>query len=178
MNQKNKKIIPFVLLAILVIVAALFVIGSLFMRIKNTSANYLKEKEEIAILRSKERKLEGEDLLQVLSTKKELEKLFTNPERPISEIVFLENRAANNNLDHAVSVGEKKTKNGWPYLEFEVDLTGNLDSGLSFFKDLETEKRALFIDELEIDFNQDNFKEDNEKVNLSAKLGIYYLPED
>ncbi len=178
MNKKNKKTTPFVFLAILVIVSTIFVIGNLFLRIKTASENYLNQKEELTVLRSKEKVLEGEDVVEVLSRKRELKNLFTDPERPIPEIIFLESRADNNNLDYTVSVGEKKTQNGWPYLEFQVDLSGDLDSALIFFEGLEAEKRVLFIDEVKFDFNQNNLREKEKEVNLSAKLGNYYLSEN
>ena len=181
MEKKSKKITVAIFLVVLTTLAAVFVVINLLMRIRASSQNYLSEKEELAVLKHKEKELEGESLAEVLKYRRTLEKLFTDPERPISEIIFLEERADRNGLDYQVHVGEKKIDQGSPYLEFEIDLSGDLFSILNFFDGLETENNVLFVDRVEFDFAQNQISDgekDFEEVSLSAVLGVYYLSDN
>ncbi len=176
MKKKNKKIIPFIVLASVTVVAAIFVISQLFTDLRVSAEEYLEKREEFHKLELKERELKDEDLDLILDRKNVLKELFGDPERPIGEIIFLEEKAGENNLEHEVSVGEEGFRDGWGYTRFEISVSGQLSSILDFLNKLKRDERVLFIDEFNFDFKEYDHEDPlQSSVDTEIILEIYNL---
>lgn len=171
MNETKTKTIIFGILAVFVIIAAGFLTIDSFLKVEKSSREYLNQKEELKNLQTEKEQLKGISNDKVKDVKNSLENLFSNPNRPLEDILFLENVAEENNLSIDTSVSsEEVNSNPWPYFYLDVNLTGDFSDILSFVNKVKERKWINSVESLKLTKN-------NEEINGLMKLKVYFLED-
>jgi cell division protein FtsB len=176
MEKKNKNYFFFMVVSLLIIFTSGFIIFSLFIDIKEASAQYLKEKEEIRELTVKNEKLRDENHQEVKEMITSVNRLFINPDRPVEEIIFLENKIKESNLSGQLEVGKKENSvsDPWPSLNFNLELKGSRNQIFSFLQKLKEKEWLFSIDKMSIK----NLDQNEDEENISEAdiiLKAYFL---
>lgn len=178
METTTRKYLLFILVAIIIIISAGFVILTLHSDIRDASDNYLTEKQELVTLKAHANQLEEVDHQKIKENINEAQNLFSNPERPIEDILFLEEVAENNNLSMDVRVGQKQDSsvNPWSYLEFNLDLEGSFPDILYFLREIETRRWLFSIDSFSAEVLESfDIEDENRNVSANLSLHVYFL---
>ncbi len=177
MEKKNKNYLFFMAISILVVFTSGFIINSLFFDIKEASDKYLEEKEEIRELTVKNEKLKDENQQEIKEMITSLNELFINQERPVEEIIFLENTIEKNNLSGEVKVGETENSSSdyWSYLNLNVEIKGAENEIFSFLTDLEERKWLFSISQMNMKNLSNNNESENQDTEAEITLKAYFL---
>ncbi len=178
MKKKIKKHTLFTIASLAVILASGFIVFSLLSQLSDASNDYLEEKESLTEELVHEERLKEVEHEEVLQNLESLENLFSDPNRPITNILFLEKTLENNNLEGSVSTGERVTdSNPWPYLEFDVQIEGQFTGVLNFITEVRSGEKLLAIEGLSVQAVEENEDDDEDEREVSANLTVkaYFL---
>lgn len=172
--MKIKKHTLFTAASLIVILASGFITFTLLSELNSVSDSYLEEKEGLRKETLHADRLEGVDHERVLQTTEDLKDIFSNPNRPINNILFLEEVIENNNLEGNVTTGKRVTdSNPWPYLEFNVRLEGDFADILNFINESRSGEKLLTIEDLSVEAKED--EEKNREVVANLLVKAYFL---
>lgn len=164
MKTKIKKHTLFTAASLVVILASIFIVCSLLSQLSQTSDDYLDEKQSLSEELLHAKNLEGVDHKRVTRKTEELKDLFSNPNRPINNILFLERTLENNNLEGDVATGQKITDSDpWPYLEFNIRTEGRFVDVLSFITEVRSGEKLLTVEDLSVEAEDVDEGEDGEE---------------
>ena len=159
---------------------------SLFFDIVKKSENFvLKKKDwEYLIAKSKEmEKVRGYD--EVEKKLEEVQGLFSNPQKPIEDVLFLKEIADKNNLSIEINFEKSEKSKGdiWPHLQFKIYVLGFFPDFIKFFEEIESKKRMVSIESLFIkkETGKSRLKDGHEflenKIEAEINLKAYFLEE-
>ncbi|MGM0439188.1 MAG: hypothetical protein ACQEP3_01985 [Patescibacteria group bacterium] len=174
MVKTNKKHLLFIISSVAIITSSAFIITTLFLNLKKESDQYLNEKEELERITTYSEDLKKEDHQEIKAMLSEVNELFINPERPIEEILFLEKAAKQNNLTASIETGEKvEDSKPWPYLEFDLKVSGSFADLASFLKEVKEKKWIYSINKLSIEAVET--QEEKRDISATLSLRAYFL---
>ncbi|MFC1629695.1 hypothetical protein ACFL11_00495, partial [Patescibacteria group bacterium] len=128
MDQKNKTYLVAILFVITAVFLIMLVIYPLFKDIRETSKNFISQKQELILVREEIYRLkETKDFYMTeQSNLDKITHLFIDPEVPIEFTKFLEKSAINSGLKFEVlSISrESQTEELWPFLSFQISVAG------------------------------------------------------
>lgn len=137
-----------------IVILVIFGIYPLFSQIQNKSSELISQKNRLAELEAKSQNLKGFQLAykthQLQLAK--INQLFINPEEPLDFIEFLEKEAESGQLEVKISPfsSQQEKQSPWPYLDFQLTLTGAFPEFLKFLERLEFNPYLLEVPNLSV----------------------------
>lgn len=138
------------------IILILFYFGIYFLikDIKKNSEDFLVEKKEIAVVQAKIENLEHfkKTYGDLESDLEKISNLFVDPKIPIDFIKFLETTASSSGVTIEISLTSSKetVRGSWPFLVFQLDLTGSMPNFFKFFEKIEAAPYLIEIKDLSV----------------------------
>ena len=183
MTIKNKINLSLVIIIILSISLIAFLIHPLFEEIKNNSEDLISKKQKLLSLETKIENLEEIQSLwqEIEPSLKKIDQLFINSEVPVEFISFLETTARDCEVPIEISsaLPDKKEKDPWPSLFFQISSTASFSKFLRFLAKIETSPylvevqnlnaRRLAEKELKLE-ELEKLSLDDAKITLSIKV--------
>lgn len=150
-KRTNISIVTFIALVILI---TFFVIHPIFREISKDSQWLVSEKSRFLTMSDRIKDLKSFDVLyenreEVLG---QIDDLFIDPEVPVDFIDFLEKTADQSSVNIEISpfsVG-KKGKDSWPFLNFQITISGSFPSFLLFLEKIENGPYLIEIKSLTV----------------------------
>jgi len=183
MTLKNKINLSSVIFSILIISLIAFLIYPLFKEIKNNSEDLISKKQKLLSLETKIENLEEIQSLwqEIEPSLKKIDQLFINSEMPVEFISFLETTARDCEVPIEISsaLPDKKEKDPWPSLFFQISSTASFSKFLRFLAKIETSPYLVEVQNLnarrlaEKELKLEEFEKlslDDAKITLSIKV--------
>jgi Tfp pilus assembly protein PilO len=151
---EKKTNISIVIFLSLIILINVFVVYPLLNEIKNNSQWLVSEKDRFLTLNEKIDNLKNFDVSYQdrEETLKQIDDLFIDSEVPVDFISFLEKTGKQSSVNVEItpfSVG-KNNKDSWPFLNFQVTISGPFPSFLMFLEKIENSPYLIEIQNLTI----------------------------
>jgi len=174
MKTRSKIILYSFLLLLWLGLLAGFLVYLFWSSVQTKSAQLKQKQEKIAEVETQSRQLQ--DLQQSLDEAEPLfatiDSLFINKEAPVAFLEFLEETAAESDLDINItpSAGDKEEKEPWPPTFFEINGVGDFKQGAEFVKKLKYAPYLMEIQRLDFQKKEKNSKKGKVQLNLLIKV--------
>ncbi len=150
--------------------SASFVILTSFFDLRSYSNALIESKKELAEELGKKRDIEQMDNLSELETRtRNLNSLLVDGERPVDEILFMEELVDSYGLtvDIDVQRNQSSVLTGDSCLLFSLGISGSLSNLLEFMEDVENGNRVAAITDWKISFDENS---DGVRANLNVEV--------
>ncbi|MEF8847195.1 MAG: type 4a pilus biogenesis protein PilO [Candidatus Paceibacterota bacterium] len=172
MKTKHKTILYSLALLLWMGLLVGLLVYPLWNKVESSSIKLKETQEKITEVETQSRQLHNlqESLNKAKRSLKSVDNLFINKEAPVGFLGFLEETAADSNVDIDISpsAGQKKKKEPWPPTFFSVNGVGSFEECIEFVKKLEHAPYLLRIQSLSL--GEAEQSEKNVKVKLIIKV--------
>ncbi len=128
-----------------------FAISPFLLKIARNSEDIIIKKRNLDYLSERSREYNNElgELNEIIAR---MENFFIDPVRPINQILFLRQAAAENNLEMEMNIARPRDAGNemWPHLNFRISLRGRSTDFFAFLEKIETAEWFAIIEVLNI----------------------------